>query len=77
MYILLGLQINITKSSYNHVLSHPAQANVAENLALAERVIIDGISWYVPHYTPSVKNQKLMLQLIESKAPTKLTNIER
>ena len=77
MYILLELQINITKNGDNHVLSHPAEANDAENLALAERVIIDGISWYVPHYTPSVKNQKIMLQHIESKAPTELTNIER
>ena len=56
----LGYQLTLQGNSDNHVLSHPAQANDAANLALAGRVIIDDISWYVPHYTPNISNQKLM-----------------
>ena len=38
---------------------------------------MDDIRWYVPHYTPSISNQKLMLSNIASKIPTELTFIKR
>ena len=60
----LGYKLTLQRNSDNHVLSHPAGADDAANRALAGRVIINDISWYVPHYTPSVKNQKLMLEHI-------------
>ena len=44
---------------------------------MAGRVIIDDISWYVPHYTPSVSNQNLMLQHALCEAPTELSYIKR
>ena len=59
------------------MLSHQARANDAANVALAGRVIIDDISWYVPHYTTSISNRKLMLSNIASKIPTELTYIKR
>ena len=67
----------LQRNSDNHVLSYPAQSNDAAKVALAGRVTIDVISWYVPHYTSSISNQKLMLGHIVSKAPTELSYIER
>ena len=72
----LGYKLTLQRNSDYHVLSHPAQANDAANLALAGRVFIDDISWYVPQYTLSISNQKLMLGHIVSKAPTYLTYIK-
>ena len=63
----LGYKLTLQRNSDNHELSHPAQAHDAANLALAGRVIINDKSLYVPHYTPSVSNQKLMLGHIVSK----------
>ena len=49
----------------------------AENLALAGRVIINDLSWYIYHYTPSISKQKLMLEHIISKSATELSYIKR
>ena len=73
----LGYKLTLQRNSDNHVLSHPPQVDDEGNLALAGRVIIDDISWYVPHYTPSVKNQNSTLRNIESKTSTELTYIKR
>ena len=73
----LGYKIVLHRKSKNHVLGHPAQAIDAATVALAGRVILDNISWYVPHYTPSISNQKLMLRHIVSKTPTELSYIKR
>ena len=70
-------KLTLQKNSDNHVLSHPAKANDAANVALAGRVFIDDISWYVPHYTPSLSNQKLLLGHIVSKAPTEMSYFKR
>ena len=69
--------MTIQRNSDKHVLSHPAQANDAANLALAGRVLVDDISWYVPLYTPSITNQKLMLSNIATRTATELTYIKR
>ena len=73
----LRYKLTLRRNIDNQVLSHPAQANDAANVALAERVILDDISWYLPHYSPSISNQKLMLINIASKTPTELTYIKR
>ena len=44
---------------------------------MAERVILDDISWYVSHYTPKISNQNLMLGHIVSIAATQLLYIKR
>ena len=68
----LGYRLSLQRNGDIHVLSHRAGANDAANLALAGRVIIEDLSWYVPHYTPNISNQKLMLGHIVSKAATEL-----
>ena len=59
------------------MLSPRAWATNAGTLALAGGVLIEDLSWYVPHYTPLIPNQKLMLGHIVSKAPAKLSYIKR
>ena len=73
----MGYKLTLQRNSDNHVLSHPAQAIDAANLALAGRVIIDDISWFVPHYTPSISNHTLMLEHVVSKALIELSYIKR
>ena len=73
----LGYKSKLHRISDNRVSIHPPQANDATNLALAGRVIIEDLSWYVPHYTPSISNQKILRKHITSKAPTELTIIKR
>ena len=70
-------KLTLQRNSDNHVLSHRAGATNADNLALARRVIIEDLSWCVPHYTPSMSNKKLMLGHIISKTPTELSKIKR
>ena len=54
----LGYKSKIQRDSDNHVLSHPAGANVVANLALAGKIFIEDIKWYVPHNTPIISDQK-------------------
>ena len=72
----LCYKLKLERDSENHVLSFLAQASDAAIFVSAGRVIIDNISWNVPHYTPSISNQKLMLSNIASKTPTDLTYIK-
>ena len=69
----LGYELTLRRYRNNHVLSHPARANDAENVALAGSFIIDVISLYVPRYTTNISNQKLMLRHIVPKAATELS----
>ena len=73
----LGYKLTLKGNNENHVLSHPAGAIDAASLSLAERVIIDDLNWYVPHFTPNISNQKLMLGHIENRAATEITYFER
>ena len=73
----MGYQLTLQRNNDYHVLSHPAHANDAANLALAGKVIIDDINWYVPHYTPNISTQKPILRNIASETPTQLTYIKR
>ena len=54
----LGYPSTLRKISDNHVLSHPAEAYDAANLALTGRVKTDDISWYVPPCTLNTSNLK-------------------
>ena len=69
----LGYKLTLQRNSDIRVLSHRAGVDKAAILALAGRVIIGDISLYVPHYTPNLSNQKLMLGHVVSKAATELS----
>ena len=72
----LGYKLTLQRNSNNHVISH-LYGTDAENLALAGRDIINDLSWYIPHYTPSISNQKSMLENIISKSATELSYNKR
>ena len=74
---VLSVLVTLQRNSDTHILSHPPGVDDAAKRALAGRVIINDISWYVPHFTPSVPNQKLMLTHITNKTPTELSYIKR
>ena len=73
----LGYKLALQRNNDYHVLSHRAVATNADNLALAGRVFIEDLSSYVPHYTPSILNQNVMLGHFVSKAPTEVSYIKR
>ena len=41
------------------------------------RIKIDHVHWYVPHYTPSIRQPGILSKQISSKTPTELKYIER
>ena len=58
---VLRYKLILNRGSDNHVMSHPAGANGAANLALAGRIFIEDKSLYVPHNTLIISNQKLIV----------------
>ena len=73
----LGYKLTLQRNNDNHVLSHRAGATNAENLVSAGRVFLEDISLFVPHYTPNISRQKLMLGHTVTKAATELSYVKR
>ena len=65
----LGEKLSLETSKDNHVLSHVA-GNHAANLALARRVTINDVSWFVPLCTPNTLQQKIFLEHIVARIAT-------
>ena len=72
----MGYKLTLQRNSDNYVLSHPDGTD-AENLVLSGRVMINDLSWCIPHLTPCISNQNLMLEIIISKSATELSYIKR
>ena len=66
----LGYKLTLTRNKDDAVLDK------ANGIADA-RIKIDHIHWYVPHYTPSIKQQSIMSKQILNKTPTELRYVER
>ena len=43
----------------------------------AAKNVVKDISWYIPHYVPSLENQQLVLNQVINKDPTELYYTER
>ena len=50
---------------------------IRDNGVDAAKINIKDISWHIPHYTPSMENQQLVMDQILDKDPTELYYIER
>ena len=50
---------------------------IRDNGVDASKINIKDISWYIPHYVPSLENQQLVMNQILDKDPTELYYIER
>ena len=43
----------------------------------AAKVVVKDKSWYIPHYVPSLENQKLVMDRILNEDPTEVYYTER
>ena len=66
----LGYKLTLTRNKDDAVIDK------ANGIADA-RIRIDHILWYVPHYTPSIKQQTILFKQIEEEKPTELRYVER
>ena len=66
----LGYKLTLTRNSENAVLN---KANATNN----EKIKINAIEWYIPHYTPSMQQQSILSNQILSKTPTEIKYPER
>ena len=74
--ITYGLGYNLTlKRNKNDGTNN--DAILRSNAVDAAKVVVKDISWYIPHYVPSLENQQLVMDQILNKDPTELHYIER
>ena len=66
----LVYRLTLTKNTDNAVLN---EDNAVDNA----KVKITSIAWYLPHYTPSFRQQAILFKQITSKTPTVLQYVER
>ena len=70
--ITYGLGYSLTlKRNNNH------DPIIRDNGVDAAKIVIKDISWYIPHYTPSMENQQLVMDQILDKDPTEIYYTER
>ena len=66
----LGYKLTLTRNTNNAVLNKDNAINLG-------RIKINGIEWYVPHYTPSMQQQSILSKQIINKTPTEIKYPER
>ena len=66
----LGYSLTLKRKNNNDPI-------IRDNEVDAAKIDIKDISWYIPHYTPSMENQQLMVDQILDKDPTELFYTER
>ena len=66
----LGYTLTLKRNTNN-------DANLKGNAVDAAKVVVKDISWYIPHYVPSLENQQLVLNQILNEFPTELFFTER
>ena len=66
----LGYRLTLTRSSDNAVLNK-------DNAISIGKFKINAIEWYVPHYSPSLDQQRVLTKQIVDKTPTRLHYRER
>ena len=66
----LGYSLTLKRNNNNDPI-------IRDNGVDAAKINIKDISWHIPHYTPSMENQQLVMDQILDKDPTELYYIER
>ena len=66
----LGYKLTLTRNSDNAVLN---KANATNNA----KIKINSIDWYVPHFAPSLAQEKILLDQFVKKMPPELRYVER
>ena len=63
-------KLTLTRNTDNAVLNKDNAINLG-------RIKINGIEWYVPHYTPSMQQKSIIFKQITNKTPTEIKYPER
>ena len=66
----LGCTLTLKRNNNNDPIIRTASVDAA-------KVVVKDISWYIPHYVPSIENQHFVLNQILNKDPTDLYYTER
>ena len=66
----LGYKLTLTRKTDNAVLNK-------DNAVVNGRVKINGLDWYVPHYSPNLEEYNKLMTQIKKNTPTQLNYIER
>ena len=66
----MGYTLNLKRNKNNDVI-------IRNNAVDAAKVVIKDIGWYIPHYTPSLENQQIVMDQLLNKDPTELYYTER
>ena len=66
----LGYTLTLKRNNNNDPI-------IRDNAITAAKINIKDISWYIPHYVPSLENQQLVMNQIFDKDPTELYYMER
>ena len=66
----LGYTLTLKRNNNNDSI-------IRDNGVDAAKIIIKDISWYIPHYIPSMENQQLVMDQILDKDPTEIYYMER
>ena len=66
----MGYILTLTRNTDNSVLNKDNAINIGKNK-------INAIEWYVAHDTPSISQQKKLMNQIVNKVPTELQYVER
>ena len=66
----LGYKLTLTRNTDNSVLNKDNAINIA-------KIKINAIDWYVAYYTPSISQQKIIMNQIVRNVPTELQYVER
>ena len=66
----MGYSLTLKRNTNNDVVFRTNGVDAA-------KVVVKDISWYIPHYVPSLENQQLVLNQILNKDPTELFFTER
>ena len=66
----LGYTLTLKRNNNNDAI-------IRGNGVDAAKVVVKDISWYIPHYIPSIENQQLLMDQLLNKDPTELSYAER
>ena len=73
----LGYLLTLQRESDKKVLGHEPGADQFSNDAMAGRIVIDDVSWYVPYNNPNLSEQNLFSGILVSRAASNITNSKR
>ena len=66
----LGYSLTLKRNTNNDPI-------IRDNVVDAAKINTNDISWYIPHYIPSMENQQLVMDQILDKDPTEIYYMER